>query len=667
MNPFRLQIGSVRDDRLSRKYESYSVDRATGSVVDISQTNERKDFLGLSVKTTRSTLLFAGILLAIIVLMGRLLFLQIMNGEKYYAMAEGNRVRILPIKANRGIIFDRHGKQITKNIPRFIVKAHPIDLPRKAEDRKPLFEELADLLRIPKEERDAFIQESEEKVSANVYRKFESEILWDKLEHDEALLLKIQLEHIPGFSVETENTREYIYDNIYSEQLDANLRETSLSHVLGYMGRISAEQKDDYLDKGYVLDDMVGKAGLEYEYEDILKGSYGKEKIEVDALGRTVKELAKEEAVPGKNIVLSVDMEMQNMAEMALREVLDTYEKEIGTVIIQDPNSGEILTMVNIPNYDNNIFSIPVDNDAFYQLTLDERNPLLNRAVLGEYPSGSTFKPVVAAAALEEGIITPYTTIQSYGGIRISLWFFPDWKAGGHGATNVYKALGESVNTFFYAIGGGYGNIEGLGIDRITNYASRFGFGHPLGIDLPSERDGLLPSKEWKQEVKGERWYIGDTYHAAIGQGDILVTPLQVNAMTATIANGGTLYKPHFLKHVEKNGDMVLNNSAEQNIIRNNVTDPESIEVVKIGLGRAVSSGSAQRLGALAMSSGGKTGTAQWSSEGEPHAWYTGFAPYDNPKIAFTILIEKGEEGSKTAVAVADKILRWYQSERWNK
>jgi penicillin-binding protein 2 len=292
--------------------------------------------------------------------------------------------------------------------------------------------------------------------------------------------------------------------------------------------------------------------------------------------------------------------------------------------------------------------------------------PLFNRAISGEYPSGSTIKPVVAAAALQEGLITAGTSFVSSGGIRINEWFFPDWKAGGHGITDVRKAIAQSVNTFFYIIGGGYGDFTGLGPKKLKEYMEKFGLNNKTGIDLPGERVGFVPDPEWKWATKNEQWYIGDTYHVSIGQGDLLVTPLQVANYIAAVANGGTLYRPHLAKKivdpaVQKDSDIL------PEVLDSNFVDPKNIQIVREGMRQTVVSGSARSLSNLPIAVAGKTGTAQWGTDKANHAWFTSFAPYENPEISVTILIEEGIEGSTVAVPIARDFYQWWATQIRNK
>ena len=288
---------------------------------------------------------------------------------------------------------------------------------------------------------------------------------------------------------------------------------------------------------------------------------------------------------------------------------------------------------------------------------------MFNRATQGLYPSGSTIKPLLAAAALHQGLITPVTKYLSIGGFSIGPSFFPDWKAGGHGWTDVRRALAESVNTFFYIIGGGYDKATGLGIDKINEYAHHFGLGEKTGVDLPNESDGLVPDPAWKASVKKTPWYIGDTYHVSIGQGDLLVTPLQIANYVSAIANDGTLFQPHFLLETADTGND--NRQRLKSIVRRQLSfKKEDLKVVREGMRQAVTSGSAVALASLPVSTAGKTGTAQVGGR-DPHAWFVGFAPYDSPQLVVVVLLENAGEGSTYAVPVAKEILEWWSKERF--
>ncbi len=324
-----------------------------------------------------------------------------------------------------------------------------------------------------------------------------------------------------------------------------------------------------------------------------------------------------------------------------------------------DPSTGEIISMVSLPDFDNNKFAQGISIEDYNNLIEDENMPLFNRSIKGEYPSGSTIKTIVAAGALEDGLITDKTGFMSTGGLLLyDRWFFPDWSAGGHGWTNVYRAISWSVNTFFYIIGGGYEDFEGLGVEGLKKYYNLFGLGERTGLDLLGEKSGLVPDPAWKMKYKNEQWYIGDTYHMAIGQGDVLVTPLQVANFTSVFANGGQLLKPHLVKEIISNDG--TKEFVDPTLIREKFISSENINIVRTGMRQAVTDGSAQYLANLAIPVAGKTGTAQWRSDKENHAWFTGFAPYNNPEVVITVLVEEGGEGSQVSVPITHDILNWY-------
>jgi penicillin-binding protein 2 len=312
---------------------------------------------------------------------------------------------------------------------------------------------------------------------------------------------------------------------------------------------------------------------------------------------------------------------------------------------------------VSLPPFDSNAFVDGIDPVLYHRLLDDPNLPLIHRAIAGEYPSGSVFKPVVAYAALAEGIISEQTTVMSRGGLSVGPWFFPDWKAGGHGLTDVKKAIADSVNTFFYMVGGGYESMAGLGVDRITSTARLFGFGQKTGISLTGEADGFLPSSAWKEEAKGERWYVGDTYHLAIGQGDLLVTPLQMAVATAMIANDGRRLTPNLIEGVDGYASSYAPPKQPE-------VDPtihlDALRVVREGMRRTVTHGTARSLQDLPFAVAGKTGTAQTPKEGKTHAWFTGFAPSEDPQIAVVVLLEDAGEGSEFATPVARVIFEWW-------
>ncbi len=593
----------------------------------------------------------AVIFIGILALAGRTAYLQMVMGSHYRKIAEGNRIRILDIKASRGVIYDKNMNLLVENVPGFSLAIVPADLPKEKGKIRDLIDKLVKISEKSREEIEEIV------INQSVFS-YQPVVIKENLNHEQAILTQILSGDFTGVTLKVDSVRHYLNS-------PGNF---SFAHILGYEGKINPNQVQDYLKRGYLFDDYIGKSGIELSYENELKGVHGKQQVEVDARGETKEILAHQKSLSGKNLVLTIDSELQKKAEEIMKEILADFGKKRGVMVVLDPNSGEVLAMVSCPGFDNNLFSRGISHDNFSMIVNDPDQPMFSRAISGTYPSGSTFKMIVGAAALQEGIITPNSGVNSTGGIRVSSWFFPDWKAGGHGWINIYKALAESVNTFFYLVGGGHENYKNfgyLGVEKIKEYAEKFGLNNKLSIDLPNESSGFFPSIEWKNETKGERWYIGDTYHVSIGQGDILVTPLQVAAYTSVFANGGILYSPYIVKTVLDPENNVISETKPQ-IINQNFISPENIKIINRGLREAVTSasGSARAMAYLPVSVAAKTGTAQWSSNKQPHAWLTAFAPYENPQIVVTVLVEEGEEGSRVALPAASQIIRWWAENR---
>lgn len=603
-------------------------------------TEDEKNFIGFSISFKKVNLLMCFFIAAFMILVFRIWLLQIARGEYYSSIAEGNRIRIHYIKPRRGVIFDRTGKQLAANMPSFSLKIIQSDLPKDEAEKEKLLREIASLA---EKSYDGICRLLEEN-SAYYYQPI---IIKEDLDYETALMLYVKSISMPGVALEEVSKRLYITSS------DNN----SISHILGYNGKISQQELEKVDDANYLLDDYTGKTGIESIYERELRGVLGKSQVETNALGKMVRIVAKNDSISGLDIALSIDYEFQTFIENLLKDEFKNLKKEKASVIVLDPNNGEILSMVSLPSFNNNLFIHGISNDDYSKLINDERKPLFDRAVAGEYPPGSTFKPIMAAAALEEGIITETTKIKSVGGIRVGQWFFPDWASSGHGFVNVKSAIANSVNTFFYYAGGGYNDFEGLGIEKISRYAQIFNLGENTGIDLPGEGRGFVPNVLWKEERFNEPWYIGDTYHVSIGQGYLLATPIQVALYTSFFANGGVLYKPHIAKAF-LDGNEIRNLPKEY--LRKSIIKPDNVNIVRVGMRDAVKYGSARLLSSLPFASAGKTGTAQTSKNKDPHAWFTCFAPYDNPEIVVTVLVEEGGEGSSVSVPIAKKILEYY-------
>lgn len=619
-------------------------DDKTQWVEDSLITKEPKDenYLSSDFEVYKLKWLFYIILLIIIGIIIRLGVLQIINGDKYRLAAEENRIRMLEVKAPRGIIYDRNNTILAHNIPNFTLSFTPADLPKDSNKKEEVTIQIAAILEAEPNELMDIINQHPDYL-------YQSYTLVDHIPYEKAILLKIVSTDFPGISLNTSSFREYSANEYFS-------------HLIGYMGKVSQTDLDN--NPSYSYDDYVGKTGIELIYNNELSGQHGKKEIEVDSLGKESKVVNTSLPDPGQSIVLTIDAGLQNILGEAIDKVVNSNKSITGAAAIAlNPNNGEVFSLISSPTYDNNALTLGLNPDEYQKILDNPKQPFFNRSIGGEYPSGSTIKPLVSLAALEEGIINENSTFLSTGGIQIDKWFFPDWKAGGHGQTDVKKAIADSVNTFFYMIGGGDETFTGLGVDRLTSYLKLFGLSQPLGIDLNGEASGFLPSKAWKEEVKNERWYIGDTYHLSIGQGDILVTPLQVASYTATIANGGTLYKPQLIKTfsgVDKN----IIKKSKPIILRDNMINSNYYSIVNEGLRQAVLSGSSRALADLPFSAAGKTGTAQFGNQNKTHAWFTSYAPYENPEIVITVIVEGGGEGHAVALPIAKLGLKYWFAER---
>lgn len=631
-DPFVIQ--SSDKDFKDKKIPNFSHNLDEGDYLPESQPETAA--LATPIKRGRIYFLFLFISLLTMLMLGRLFLLQIVHGQEYKDIADGNRVRILPIKANRGLIYDRKFQPLIKNRPAFSLIVVPGDLPKDKQGKEEILEQIFSILSVNEE-----IQEKIKEIFQNLLPNSYQEVkLLKDLDYQTAIKLETKLKNLSGINLKIEAKREY-------------LNGQTLAHILGYVGKLSPEELIENPD--YLITDFIGKTGLEAYYEDLLKGKDGQKRIEVNSLGKEERIISQQESQTGQDLILSLDIKLQEKVSQILQKHLKASGSKAGTIIVINPKNGEILSIFSWPTYDNNLFIKGKPEDYL----TDTNEPLFFRAIAGEYPCGSVIKPVIAAAGLMDKIINKNTIFLSKGGFWVKQWFFADWKENGHGWTNLIKALAESVNTFFYYVGGGHGEIEGLGIERINYYAQLFGLSQKTGIDIPGESKGFLATPEWKEKIKKEPWYIGDTYHISIGQGDILVTPIQVANYTAAIANKGILFQPHLIKEYN-NPETGDKKQILPKIIRKDFIDSEHLDLIKQGLRAAVTDGSARRLNSLPIMVAGKTGTAQVGGNKKSHAWFTGFAPYENPEIVVTVLIENGGGGDTVAVPVASEVFQFY-------
>jgi len=629
-DPFRLQEQSPRSLRVQMD-QSEVFDHEILFEDDVSHLKDRKVFVGHGIPRKRALTALCMALFVLIALLGRAGWMQVVQADAYRERADDNRFRSIILPARRGIVRDRNGEVLAENVPSFDVRMRWVDLPRSDAERDQTIATVARIVGMTSEDILAILSAPDMAVDewADVAK---------DISYERAIELTVKLPDLQGVTLITSAKRKY-------PQSEAT---PSLSHILGYVGSISPEEYEDRKALGYRRTDEIGKTGVERSYENRIRGEAGERRIEVDALGRPRATVSERDPVDGNDVQLTIDAALQEQTEEALIRGLERAKVTRGSAVVMDPRDGSILSIVSWPSYDNNAFAGKVSSTAYASLLSNEDNPLFPRAWAGQFPSGSVIKPLIAAAALQEEVITPYTTVNSVGGIYVGPWFFPDWSAGGHGSTNVRRAIAWSVNTFFYNIGGGYGSFHGLGVVRLTQWMEKFGLGKPLELDIPGEASGFVPSREWKEETKGEQWYIGDTYNLSIGQGDLLVTPLQIARVTASIANGGKLVTPHVVM---------------RDVVTSDVLDisSDALETVRLGMRDTVIYGSGARLSSMALPVAGKTGTAQWRSDRPNHAWFTAFAPFDTPEVVVTVLLEEGEEGSTFAVPIVGDILRAWE------
>ena len=575
---------------------------------------------GFSWPDRRGVLLFLVLLFSVFAIYSRAFRLQVVEGARNRLLSEQNRLRAQIIRPPRGIIYDRRGRVLAKNIPSFQVVW---DFAKEEEGKssRPDLRKLAEVLEVPLEtlERDMEEVEGNQRV-----------ILKSNASRDQVLAIETQFSQ-PGLETEVSPMRFYPYGEIFA-------------HVLGFTGKGSGIQPG-----------RAGKSGLEKEFDLLLSGKPGKRLLEVDVLGKTVTEVAREEARAGQDLRTTLDLELQKRSFEALARGVENSQATGGAVVAENPKTGEILALVSLPSFDPNRFVLGLDREEFESISSHPQKPLFNRALLGAYPPGSVFKLVVAAAALEEGVVDPRTQIDCRGSISVGAFSFRGWKPEGHGRISLADAISKSCDIYFYTVGGGYGEQRGVGPERLSHWARLFGLGEILEIEQPWEGRGLVPDPEWKRRVKGEPWFLGDTYHFAIGQGDVLATPLQITNMVSAIASGGRLLKP----------TLVFGRGPE--VLRENFVSSETLSSIREGMRRACRpGGTAYPFFTFPVPVAGKTGTAETGRGENTHAWFVVFAPIEDPEIVLTVFLENGGGGSHNAAPVAREILDWYFSgDRW--
>ncbi|MDP9238429.1 MAG: penicillin-binding protein 2 [Chloroflexota bacterium] len=589
------------------------------------------------------------VLLAFVALVVQLARLQLVDGSRYEQRAALNQLRIEPVVPSRGLIVDRNGVPVVENVPSYSAAVIAADIPK--ESQLYIAAGIERLLGVPALETTLKIEQARQSNDP-----FTPVIVKDGLDRATAFKVREEIPAMPGVQVAVAPVRKY----------DAG---PLLADILGYTGRVDEEDYATLKDKGYLASDRVGKAGVEATYEQYLRGGVGRKEIEKDASGRELRVLAQEPATAGDNLVLSVDLDLQRKATELVSASANGGQ---GAAVVMDVHTGEVLALVSLPMYDNNIFSDKIDGPKLEQYLSDPNKPLVNHALSEQYAPGSIFKQITGAAALQEGVAGPNTTITSNGYISVPnendpsiVYTFKDWRT--LGTLNFYGGVAMSSDVYFYYLSGGYHaygqNFDGLGVDRLAKYARAFGLGSRTGIDIAGEADGNIPDPQWKQKTFGDDWRLGDTYNMGIGQGFVATTPIQMVRVTAAIANGGSLLTPRVVREVrDSQGHVIVPNEPK---IANHVpVSAENFAILRDAMTQAVSWGSASAGTVPGLKVAGKTGTAEFGpqfADGsyETHAWFSGFAPADDPQIAVTVFLQRGV-GAINAAPLASKILDYY-------
>ena len=561
--------------------------------------------------------------LVIAVLIGRAAYLQIYQGEYYAGLADGNRIRIVPSMAPRGTFYDRNGELLVTNRPGFSVSLLPLTAPISDD----VIDRLSDLLKVPTDEI---------KTKIAGHSGFNPIRIKTDVTPDIVSIIEEQKSQYPGVVIEVTPIRDYI------------LKQEG-AHTFGYVSEINDAELEKMKDEGYKSGDIIGKFGLEKVYDKELRGENGGQQVEVDVSGKPVQILGRKEPVPGDDLELTIDINLQQAAEKAVDEQLTQIGAHAAAAVVMNPQTGEILAMVSRPAFDPNLFAHGISSKDWNQLNNNPYHPMDNKTITDEYPPGSTFKIVTGTAALTEGVVTPDEQIFDSG----HHWIIPKGNADGEalGWLNFRTALAHSDNVYFYEMG------NRLGIDRLEKYARMFGLGAKTGIDLPYEATGLVANRRYKEKNFDDgEWYLSETFDAAIGQGFNLVTPLQAAMVMGEIAADGKRYKPHVVNRIIAPDGSVVKDFQPELLSQLDVPE-EDIKLVQDGLHDVTKYGTAaSSFRGFTVDIAGKTGTAE-NSQGRDHGWFVAYGPFDNPNIVVAVIVENGGYGSQSAVPIGRKIL----------
>ncbi len=557
----------------------------------------------------------------------RLFFMQVISGSYFRRVADENRIQRFYQKSSRGMIYDRHHRLLAVNTPSFVVSFTSYYLNQNEIDR--ISAELAGILDLP-------LDEVREKTFSSVQR-LEPIVIDTDISRERALTIMERKASLPGVSVEIEPKRNYPLNNL-------------ACHVIGYVGELNLDEYKDKRDLGYRIGDMIGKTGIEAHYDKLLKGDNGEKQIEISASGRQLRLLRETAPVSGNDLELSIDADLQRVTQ-------DALAGNSGAAVVMNPRTGEVLAMASAPSFNPNIFLRPITRDEFQYLFRNKQRPLFDKVIQAQYPPGSVFKVVTMATALQEGFVIPEEKLECTGEYLLGTYnqIFRCWKKTGHGKISLMTAFAQSCDIFFYQLG------LRLGVTRLANYARSFGFGSETGIDLPSEKKGIVPDRAWKKKAVKEAWYDGDTLNMCIGQGYLWVTPLQIASMMSAVANDGPYYRPQIVKRIiSPQGEVYHDFFPEQ--LGEVQLDRKNWQLIKQGLEDAVRIGTARQAYIQGLRVGGKTGTAQ-NPQGLDHAWFACLAPVDNPQVVVVVFLEHGGHGGVAAAPIARHILEAYFKE----
>ena len=619
--------------------------------------HSKEEELGLSenkfevpLKEKISYILFGIFFVLAFLLFLRVFWFQIFEGKQLYTQAENNKGSVNLIVPTRGIIYDKNMKKLVLNSPAYDLVC---DRVKYAFSSEQISNEIDDMANIVGLETTDILNKIQSSDSSEV-------LIAENINHEQILNLEAKISNFPGCKINQNTNREYVYGSTFSQ-------------VLGYTARINKNEYSDSI--GYAINDYIGKTGLEKYYESYLRGKTGQSKSAKSATGiKSDKEvLLQPEA--GNNLVLNIDAGLQSQIYNALEKSIKNVGAKKGAAVAMDPRTGAVLALVSYPSYDDNLFSGGISQTDYNKIINDKSQPLFNRAISAKYPTGSTIKPFEASAALQEKLISPDKQINDLGYIKVKSQYDPNitYTYGGvtpHGWVDMRKALAVSSNIYFYTVGGGYEDQQGLGPTRIKKYLSLFGWNEKTGIDLPNEFSGFIPDPAWKKATKGQAWFDGDTYNLSIGQSDLQTTPIQVASAYCAIANGGTLYKPQIVNKIisPSTGSGQVEQIIKQfepEIIRDNFIDPENLQIVREGMRDGVyeSYGLSSYLKDLPFKVAAKTGTAEIGYKDSFNLWSSVFAPYDDPQIVIVVTVENVQGLGAVTLPVAKEALKWYFSE----